>query len=203
MRKTSDIALLLGSRSKSRSRGSRGGFGSSMVGMLDGLLGRVSRGRRREQRSSVSMMVLVICVLVAFGGGFLIGDRFGGGDGSDPLNASLGQKPGFLKEFDTTPLADQAFVVSAFPIDGGSEEEARQKAVDLARFLVQAGIEKARAYPWPQSQGVLWVTVVYYADDREMAATRAALLRVENVPDKRFVQDRNTDSEWPLATQIR
>ena len=208
MRKTSDIAMLLGSRGKARSRGSRGGFGSALNGLIDGALGKIFKGRARRQRraaSSVPMLLFVIGLLVAFGGGFVVGGRLGGVEGGDLLSARIGQKPGFINEFDTAPLSQDAFVVTAYPVREGLDEAvARQRAADLARYLGEHGLEKARPYPWPKDQGVLWVTAVYYSGDVEERRTRELLLNMpDDVPDAMFCDLRINDSGWPTAMKIR
>jgi hypothetical protein len=213
VRKTSDIAMLLGSRGKARSRGSRGGLGSALNGLIDGLLGKVFSGRlfggraRRQRRggATVPMFLFVACILGAFGGGFIAGDRLGGGEVGDLLSARIGQKPGFINEFDTTPLSDEAFVVTAYPVrEGLDEAAARQRAADLARYLVDHGLEKARPYPWPKDQGVLWVTAVYFSGEVEERRTRELLLNMpDDVPDAMFCDLRINDSGWPTAMKIR
>jgi len=205
VRKTSDIAMLLGSRGKSRSRGSRGGLGSSFFGAIDGALGRVFKGRRKDRAQAVPLVVFAIGLLVAFGGGFLVGDRFSGGDGNDPLRARIGQQPGFVNEVDTTPLASHAFIVTAYPLTENLDEAgARQKATDLAAYLVQHGLEKARPFPWPRNQGIIWVTAVYFSNDVEQQETRDRLLNMpDSVPDEMFCELRIKDSEWPTVMRIQ
>jgi hypothetical protein len=206
VRKTSDIAMLLGSRGKSRSRGSRGGFGSSFFGAIDGLLGRFGRSRRKDKGQTVPMLVFAIGLMVAFGGGFLVGDRLGGGsDDNNPLNARIGQKPNFVKEVDTTALEDRAFIVTAYPLTESLDEAgARQKASDLAAYLVQHGLPKARPYPWPRGNGVIWVTAVYFSGEAEEKASRDRLLNMPNdVPDELFCKLRIEDSQWPTVMKIR
>lgn len=204
MRKTSDIAMLLGSRSKSRSRSSRGGFGSSFIGFVDGLLGRVGKGRRKDRGQSVPMLVFAICVLVAFGGGFLLGDRLSGGDGDNPLNARIGQKPGFIHDVDTTPMGDEAFVVTAYRVtEDVPDAVARQRTVDLAKYLQSKGLEKARPYMWTKGGEPVWITAVYFDGEADLQWTREMLLNMpDDVPDPLFCDLRIQDSRWPSVWTI-
>ena len=204
MRKTSDIAMLLGSRGKSRSRGSRGarkGFLPSLLGVVDGLLGRARKGGRKKRGPSVPMFLFTVGLLAAFGGGFLLGDRLNGGEGENPLRARVGVQPGFIHEHDTTKLADEGFVVTAFAVsERRTEEEARQRASDLAKYLQDQGLAKAR--PREFRPGV-WVTVVYFDGDAEHDGTRDELLNLpEEVPCVEFRQYR-AESQWPQVYDIK
>lgn len=205
VRKTSDIAMLLGSRGKARSRGSRGGFGSSFFGAVDGLLGRFGKSRRKDKGQSVSMVVFAIGLLVAFGGGFLVGGRLGGQEGGDALDMRVGHKPDFVKELESTPLEDKAFIVTAYPVtDTLDEEGARKKATDLAAYLTSQGLAKARPYPWPRNDGVIWVTAVYFSGEAEQLATLDRLINMpDSVPDELFRKLRIDDSQWPTVMPIR
>lgn len=204
-RKTSDIAMLLGSRSKSRSRSSKG-FGSSLVGFVDNLLGRAggSRGRRRSEKrpQMVSAWVFGIGLLVAFGGGFFFGGKFGGGDaGPDALRAN-GREPALLNEIETQPLSSQAFIVSSY--QGVPDTEAKTRAQDLSNYLREQGLASARPYPWPQDQGVLWLVAVYFDGEQDAAQKTQVLQRLPaEVPDKMFVHWRKTESVWPMRWQIQ
>ena len=202
-RKTSDIAMLLGSsRSKSRSR-SGGGITALLMGFVDKLLGRSSKRSRRPERRhrKVSMWLFVAGLLLAFGGGFMIGDRVSEvADGSDPLRAP-GRTPSFVNEVDTKPLSPEAFVVAAYP--GEPDEEAKTSAVELANYLQQQGFAKARPYPWEQDNGPLWLVAVYFDGDQEAQKTSDMLKQLPpDVPDARFVKLRK-QKEWPSRHKIQ
>lgn len=206
-RKTSDIAMLLSSRSKSRSRKGRGITGA-LVGMIDNLLGRKAKRGRRQMSSmramSVSAWVFAICVLVAFGGGFLVGGAFGtSGDGTDPLRAP-GRSATFVGEFEIEPLSRDAFIVAAYPDD--SAPAAKQHAINLTKYLQAKGFEKARPFLWPQgNKGPVWVVTVYYDGQAEAQATRDLLRNLPmDVPDQVFVHVRNVSkSDWPISYEIQ
>ena len=203
MRKTSDIAMLLGSRSKSRSRGFRGsrrGVVGSILGLVDTLLGRGSKGRRNQRSQTVPMMVFVVGLLSALGSGFLLGDWLDGGAGDNPLNARIGQQPGFINEVDTAKLADDGFVVSVYEVtERRTEAEARQSAADLAKYLRGSGLEKSRPLKY---NGQIWATVVYYEGASERDRTRDLLLNMpEDVPCAEFCHWRK-DSDWPHSAAI-
>lgn len=197
--------MLLSSRSKSRSR-KAGGITGSLVGMIDNLLGRSSkRGRRQEKIVlNVSMWVFVICVLVAFGGGFLMGGAFGKtGVGIDPLRAP-GRSASFVGEFETEPLSREAFIVAAYPDD--SAQAAKQHAINLTKYLQTNGLEKARPYLWPQGkQGPVWVVAVYYDGQAKADEARGLLMKLPaDVPDQVFVHLRNVSkSDWPSSYVIQ
>ena len=205
MRKTSDIAMLLGSSSKSRSRGSRKGLVSSFLGLVDGLLGRTGKGRRKKRATTVSTTLFSLGLLVAFGGGFFVGGAFGGADGDNALSARVpspsGVTPEFLHEVDTTKLADWGYVVTAYKVtENQPEPVARQRAVDLAKYLQQQGLQKARPRSWGAN---LWVTVVYFEGQAEQDGTRDQLLNMPaDVPDVDFCQ-RREESDWPTAYEIQ
>lgn len=210
MRKTSDIAMLLGSSSKSRSRGSRKGFVSSFLGVVDTMLGRAGKGRRKKRATTVSTTLFSVGLLVAFGGGFFVGGAFGGDSGDNALSArvpspngatSIGVAPEFLHEVDTTKLADWGYVVTAYKVtENQPEPVARQRAVDLANYLQEHGLQKARPRSWGPG---LWVTVVYFEGRAEQDGTRDQLLNMpEDVPDVDFCQ-RREESDWPTAYEIQ
>lgn len=206
-RKTSDIAMLLSSRSKSRSR-KGGGLTKSLVGLIDNLLGR-STNRRRQEKSTqkVSAWVCGILVLVAFGGGFMMGGAFGKtGDGNDPLRAN-GRTASFVGEVDMTPLSREAFIVSGYPDD--TLAAGKERAVALTKYLRAKGIEKARPYLWPQGQkGPLYVVAVYFDGDAQASETMALLNGLPaDVPDQVFTYQRNAAAnqnlQWPSRHQIQ
>lgn len=205
-RKTSDIALLLSSRGRSRSKS---GFGYVVRNLVDTLLGRSQSGRglRRDDRRArgVSVWVFAGGVLLAFAGGFLLGGRLGGP--ADPGAAGLragvtGRTPSFVGEVDAAPMAPQAFVVSAYP--GQVDDEARARAVALARYLQGHGLPKARPYRYPSRDGAVWVVAVYFDGEVEQQATRDRLRALpSDVPDETFGMLRNSDEHWPQWRDIR
>lgn len=205
-RKTSDIAMLLSSRSKSRSR-KGGGLTKSLVGFIDSLLGRSSSRRRQEKSTQkVSSWICAVLVLVAFGGGFMMGGAFGKtGDGNDPLRAN-GRTATFVGEDDMTPLSSEGFVVSGYP--DATLAAGKEQAVALAKYLQAKGIEKARPYLWPQgAKGPLYVVVVYFDGDAEAAATQRLLEALPaDVPDQVFTYQRNVAAkqnlQWPSRHRI-
>jgi hypothetical protein len=102
VRKSSDIALLLGSRGRSRGRGGVGKTLRSMFGSWSGLGARFGFGQsssarahwrddRRGLLASVPGWLAAVLVLAAFAGGFLLGGRLQPADGNEqnPLKASV------------------------------------------------------------------------------------------------------------------
>lgn len=207
-RKTSDIALLLGSRGRTRGRSGFGKFVETFVGGFG--FGSRSSGRSawREERSprhpQVSVWVSAVLVLAAFGGGYLVGGKNGGTVKND-LNAKLPAagpaQPGFLGEFDARPLHKYAFIVAVYP--GMAVADAKGAAKTLADWLVAAKLEKTRPYEFPAKDGPLWVVAVYYEGEAEMIATRDRLRALRDVPDTSFVHLQNTEAEWPKAWAVQ
>lgn len=204
-RKTSDIALLLGSRGRSRSR--KGGLVPKLVSFVEGLFGGASKKRslREVRTQKVSVWAFVAGLLLAFVGGFLIGGGVNAStQGEDPLNANGGRKPGFVGEVSTTPLSSQAYVVATYP--GVDATVGRQRAVQLSRELAAAGLESARPYEFIQESGVgVWVVAVYYDGEDDAKAVSARLQAVApDVQEARFVDNRNLlRNSWPQACRIR
>lgn len=208
-RKSSDIALLLGSRG--RSRGRSGGIGKSLRGMFDTWFGRRQwREERRGLRASVPGWLTAVLVLAAFAGGMLVGGKLlGGGGGGDPLHAqgadreSLGVAPTVL-EIDDKPMSRQAFIVSLYP--GLAADAARGRAQTLSRWLQQEGLAKAKPYEFPGPKGKVWTVLVYYENEIEERATRDRLTTLPDaVPDASFVRLRADipKEEWPNTVSIR
>lgn len=198
--------MLLAGRSKSRSR-KGGGFTKSLVGFIDSMLGRPSKGRRQSSVQKVSMWVCVIAVLVAFGGGFLIGGAVGkSGDGNNPLRAP-GRSASFVGEMDMAILSPEAFIVSGYPDD--SLAVGKERAVALTKYLRANGLEKARPYLWPQgAKGPLYVVAVYFDGEAEAEKTRIALNSLPaDVPDQVFTFQRkvaaNKNLQWPSRHKIQ
>ena len=200
-RRTSDIAMLLGSSSKSRSsRG--GGLTGKLVGFIDSMLGRKKKRNRRQERreQTVPILVLGIAILLAFGGGYAVGGGFGkDGDGTNPLRTT-GRSPSFVDEIKTRPLASEAYIVAVYTEVAAAE--AKLQAHSLSKYLISQGLTKSRPYPWPTEQGTLWVTAVYFDGEEEAAQVYQALRALpEDVPDKVFCDFRThdiaTEQGWP------
>jgi len=178
-----------------------------VIDFVDSLLGRSSSRARRDDRrgQKVSLWVLLVGVLVAFGGGFFVGGRFGGsaaGPGQAGLNAGGGGRaPELVGEVDTAPIDDQAYVVVAYP--GLVAADAKTRADALATWLRGQGLAKAKPYPYPAATGTMWVVAVYFRGASEAAATVAKLRALpESVPDEIFMQRRGEEG-WPLPLTIR
>lgn len=203
MRKTSDIAMLLGARGKSRSRSSRRGVFSPFLGVIDGVLGYSGKRRRKQRKQNVPAMVFAVAVIAAFGGGFLVGGQFADAAGDDPLRARVGRAPDFVNERLTEKLADQGYVVAIYdPAIAGGDAEAKQDALNLAKYLQGMGLEKSRALLWNTQEASFWVTVVYYEGDAERDGTKDQLLNLpEDVPCQEFASYRS-DSGWPADRKI-
>lgn len=207
-RKTSDIAMLLGSRSKARTSKSTG-LTSKLVGFIDSMLGRPSKGVRRQEKreQTVPLLVFAIAVLAAFGGGYAVGGGFGKSSDVDPLRAggAIGRTPTFVDEVITEPMAPEAFIVSAYK--GVPAAEAKARAQSLAKYLQGKGLTKTRPYPWPLDGASLWVVAVYFDGAAEAQKTLTLLQALpDDVPDEMFVRIREKDSAteagWPSSRTI-
>ena len=206
VRKTSDMVLLLGSRGRSRSSGSK--FGDTLRGIVGTVFGGNSSRRRddlRRRNSAVPAWVASALALGCFAGGFLMGDHFGQQKGAkagvDSLRTS-GRKAELLTEADTPRLSAEAFIVSAYPnLDVSA---AKEGAKALSDYLRERKIGKARPYWWVDGPKPLWVVAVYFDGPTEREATRNLLQALPaDVPDEAFVHLRNTEVEWPKAWPIR
>lgn len=141
--------------------------------------------------------------LACFGGGYVVRGYVApveDGGGAAGLRAGP-RAPGVIAA-DTEPLASHAFFVAAY--QDVPADEAKTRAVELSRWLRDAGLAKARPYEYPTAAGRLWVVVVYYDGDTEYAETEARLRALpQEVPDPIFVGLRNHESGWPNAFPIR
>jgi len=204
MRKTSDIAMLLGARGKSRSRSSRGGVFSSFFGVIDGVLGRSGKRRRKQRKQNVPAMVFAVAVIAAFGGGFLVGGQFAEAAGDDPLRARVGQAPDFVNERLDEKLADCGFAVAVYEPDKlGGDAAAQQGALNLAKYLRSMGLAKSGIWDTRDTRDTrVWVVVVYCEGDAEHDGTRDQLLNLpQDVPCETFAGYR-AGSDWPLYVDI-
>lgn len=197
------MVLLLGSRGRSRSSGSK--FGDALRGIVGTVFGSSSLRRREDGRrrgAAVPAWVASALALGCFAGGFLMGDHFGQAKGAKASSEALrvsGRTPGLLSE---ERLSGEAFIVSAYPnLDAGA---AKARARALSDYLVGKKLQKARPLEWSAGPSPLWVVAVYFDGPAEQAATRNLLTGLPvDVPDEAFVHLRNTEVEWPKAWPIR
>jgi hypothetical protein len=200
-RKTSDIALLLGSRGRGRSRS---GVQRLVRGMWESWFG---RSPWRDDRPSKHLLVpgwlAAAGVLAAFAGGYLAGGRFGGaaGDGVAGLRAEVPNAPVVFEA--TEPLEDEAFLVAMYP--DAAEAEGSAQAKLFAGWLVEQGLKKAQPYLLP---GIgAWSVAVYYGSPAEAQATRDKLAGLHDVPDRAFhdwrEQRRKAGEDWPRTWRTR
>lgn len=203
VRRTSDIALLLGSRGRVKSRS---GFGRSVRSMIDGWFGRSSWREERPSKRLVPGWLALIGVLAAFGGGFWCGDKAAhNATATSGLDAKPGKTAGFLDE-SPEPLAKQ-FLMAA-PYVNVPAAEAKAKAKALAEHLQGAGLAKARSHLYPTAQGQFWVVAVYYDGESEMRATCDRMRKLPaDVPDPHFVELRrmqeSSEKGWPRSYDVR
>jgi hypothetical protein len=200
VRKTSDIALLLGSRGRGRSRS---GFSKTLRGIWETWFG---RSPWRDERPARSMLVpawlAALGVLGAFAGGYFAGGRFGGPPGDKAgLLAKAPTTPGFFEE--AAPLEDQAFVVAMYP--DVPDAEGRAQAKELASWLAARELRKAQPYLLPDRN--VWTVAVYFGSDDERLATQGRLSALQEVPDRSFNDWRaarlNAGKQWPPVRQTR
>lgn len=209
-RKSADMILLLGSRGQYRGR--KSSFLSSLGASLSGLFGRATAGRSslRGSRASSSTpsragnLVLLAVLLVGFAGGFFVRGHFAAAapaDGSAGLQATP-RSPSIVGEIDAAPLANEAFIVSAYP--GLPAPEAQQRAKELAEWLRGQELRRARPFEYQAQSGPLWVVAVYFDGEAEKAATAERLRGLpQEVPDTMFAHFRKSDSDWPKPLTIR
>lgn len=201
VRKTSDMALLLGSRGRGRSRS---GLATFVRGIYESWFGRSQWRSERPARSlQVPGWLAAVALLAAFAGGFLVGGKLGGAPSEGAgLQANKPATPSFVGEFDARPLSRTAFVVAAYPELAEADAKAAAKA--LSDWLVAQGLAKARPYLFPRQVGPVWTVAVYFDGEAEQQATRNLLTRLpEAVPDSTFLLYRNTEAEWPKPWPIQ
>jgi hypothetical protein len=162
------------------------------------------RPDRPARFASVPGWLALAAVVVAFGGGYLTGGRFGGGAtgvaGLDTRQPAA--KPGFVGEVDTKPLGKQAFIVAAY--QGVESADAKARAAALSEFLQKEGITTARPYEFVRQELRVWMVAVYYRNDQEMQGLKNRLLQLpEAVPDDNFVARRKQEKVWPVVAQIQ
>jgi hypothetical protein len=201
VRKSSDIAMLLGSRGRARPRG---GVGQSIRSVFDSWLGRPAR-RDERPRASVPSWLALVGVLAAFAVGFFTGGRLGiqPADQASQLDAKPqggkrpGNEPTLLDANEVEPLHSTCFVVAFY--ENVSDAIGRAQAKALSDWLRQQQLPTARPYLIQSRIGPVWSVCVYFDGPSQQASVRERLLAlpVEGVPDLVFVQLRKTDPEWP------
>lgn len=196
------MAMLLGSRGRGRSRG---GVGKALRGLFGGLFG---RGEWRPEPAAkarvLPMWVAGFAVVAGLGGGYFLGTQTGGGAavGLTGLKAPAPRTPGFVGEFDATPLASQAFLVTLYP--NVAEADAKANAKRFSDWMVGQGVKKAKPYLAKLATGPTWGVAVYFDGEDEQTATRNQLQKLPaEVPDAGFVELRNTIQGWPKAYTLR
>ncbi len=205
VRKSSDMASLLGSRGRSRPRG---GFVQGLRSVVNSWLGR-SRSRERSRGFELSGWLVAGSLLAAFAGGFLVRDRVGdfknpAGLDAKPSNGAVGSTPAFQLELETRPIHNQCFVVAAY--DGLAEADGKAQAKALAEYLRGKKLLKARPFPLKTAKGTVWLVCVYYDGDTELLDTRNQLRGLpEDVPDGVFVALRASSEKdlWPRTWVVR
>lgn len=209
VRKSSDMASLLGSRGRSRPRG---GFVQGLRSVVDSWLGR-SRMRERSRGFELSGWIVTAGLVAAFAVGFLVRDRVGGfatpasldaRPGGSANGGPTGATPALLGELDTRAINNQCFVVAAY--EGVSDADGKALAKALAEYLRSRKIDKARPYPIKTPKGSVWAVCVYYEGDTELLGTRSLLRSLpEDVPDAVFVALRaSTEKDlWPKTWVVR
>lgn len=206
VRKSSDMALLLGARGRlGQRRGGGGGFLGPVVSAVQGLF---QRNWRSEQRSrsarAIPGWLALGGVLAAFAVGFFTGGRFAGPIDNSGLHAKGGSAPANVPgatpqviDPETQQLARTALAVSSY------RELADAKK--LCQYLSSRGLVKARPYELKSAVGTAWAAVVYYDGPNERRATIERLrgLPASDVEDPEFIRLRNQGEEWPYECPIR
>jgi len=201
-RRLNDMAMLLGARVRGRPRG---GVGKALHSLFGGLFGRGEwRPGPAAKARVLPRWVAGFAVVVGIAAGFFFGMQAGGATpaGLSGLKAAVPRTPGFVGEFDATPLARQAFLVALYP--NAAEADAKAIAKRFSDWLVGQGVKKARPYQAKLATGPTWSVAVYFDGEAEQTATRNLLQRLPaEVPDAGFVELRNTIQGWPKAYTVR
>lgn len=202
VRKTNDIALLLGSRGRGRSRS---GLSRFVRGLWDSWFARSQWRDERPRSLQVPGWLAAGALLIAFAAGFLIGGQMGSKTPADAagLQARRGTTADWIDNYDGRALTRTGFVVAHYL--GVAEADARKRATELTHFLVEKGLGKARPYLATGTKGPLWTVTVWYEGDTEQRATRDKLVGLpEDVPDASFQFLRKSGKEeWPKPREFR
>lgn len=221
-RKVSDMVLLLGSRSRPRTRGksalgnwfsriSQMVFGTSRSERQGG--GWLSGGRQSGSRAGFSgVWLLAVVGLACFAAGYLTAGRFAGiGDPGSKDGASKTElrSAGVIGEPDTKPKSNQALIVAAY--EGVAADEAKARAVALAEYLRKQKFSKCKPYESKTAEGALWLVVVYYDNDLDLRVTRDRLLQLPaDIPDEFCVRLRRdgwqggeSKIDWPIPWSVQ
>jgi hypothetical protein len=221
VRKSSDMALLLGARGRLGSR-KGGGFLSVVRGAFESLTGRSWRSEQRSQRGrSIPGWLAGVGVLAAFAGGFLAGGRFGGpssvgnpaaggsglhaqgtqqqAGGQNGAGAPTGTQPSVLDSGDLAKLSSHALAVC------GYKQIADAKAT--CTTLRSRGLERARPYEVKQGAETYWLVVVYYDGDSQRQETIQLLqsLTATEAPDVLAARAsaENRGQAWPYEWAVK
>ena len=206
-RKSSDMVLLLGSRGQYRGRSS--GFLKSLRTTLGGFFGRTGGGRSssrsgRGGTAGFGGLLILAVAMAGFAGGFFVRGQFAAAaqrDGSAGLNVTP-RTPSVVGETDTKPLANDAFIVCAYP--GMAANDAYQRAKDASDWLRSHDVPRSQPLEFAGKDGPLWVVAVYYDGVAEQQALRQRLLQLpDSIPDAVFGQCRKSTQGWPLAMPVR
>lgn len=198
------MAMLLGSRSRSRGRG---GLGKAVRSLWEACFGRAAWVPEPAAKAKLlPLWVAAGAAVVAFVGGFFLGGQSGGAAKLPAnLRAAAGAgpvSPGFVGEFDARPLSRQAFLVALYP--DRPEADAKASAKGLCDWFAERKLTRARPHLWATKSGNTWGVAVYYDGAADETATRNLLLALPaEVPDPSFVELRKTIQGWPKAYVVR
>jgi hypothetical protein len=202
VRRTSDIALLLGSRGRAKTRG---GFGRSFRQLLDGWFGRSPWREERPSRRVVPGWLALGAVLGSFAGGFWLGGKATPRDGvAATLDAKVGKEAGFI-DADEMPCNRQFLMAAAYI--GLSSTQAHGSAKALAEYLRGKGLQKAKPYLFATAKGPVWVVAVYYEGKTEEQKTTQLMRALPaDVPDEAFLSLRRhqeaSENGWPQSYPV-
>lgn len=169
-----------------------------------------ARSQWRDERAAKNLQVpgwlAAAALLLAFGGGYLIGGKMktGVGDGGASLQAKpRGTAPEFL-DCDGAALTRTGFLVAHYL--GVEESDAKARAMALTRYLKDKGLARTKPYLATGAKGPLWTVAVWFDGETEERACRDKLLALvpEDVPDASFqFLRKDGKEEWPKARTFR
>lgn len=209
VRKSSDMALLLGARGRlGQRRGGGGGFLASVVSTVQGLFQPNWRSEQRARSGrAIPGWLALGGVLAAFAVGFFAGGRFAGPIDNSGLHAkggTPGTAPGVTpqvldpdQQTVESPKGSTALAVSTHATLAAARE--------LCDYLKSRGLAKAQPYEASSAKGTAWVSVVYYdgPNERRASVERLRGLPASDVPDREFLRLRNQGEQWPYEWAIR
>jgi hypothetical protein len=196
------MVLLLGSRSRSRTRG-KSGFGQVFRRISQLVSGRSVK----NERPSKGAWILPAIALLCFAGGFVVGGQVAAAkEVAGAGKSDLRSRPGPVGEMDTTPTSQDSLLVAYY--NGVEAETAKGYARSLVNYLHSKDFKGSKPREFATKDGPVWGVVVYCIGERDLKATRERLKELPlDVPDTFLASLRETKTDdglvWPFTVRVQ